>query len=110
MYFNVKNPTGEALVLTGVEASKGEEATLMITTRQSSDGEHAGPHHTDLIGMADVHSLTVPPRRTHPFEPGGDHVMLRGLTGGLPVGEVVHVTLFLESGETLRFEAEARLP
>lgn len=106
-YFNLKNPSDRPLVITGVQSDRAPDTSLMITTRQGSPG---APHHSDLIGMEDVPTLTVPPRSTHRFAPGGDHVMLRGLARGLAVGENVTITLHLEGGGELSFSAEARLP
>lgn len=112
VYFTVQNPGREPLVLSGVHTDAGGRASLMVTTRQGAGGAGSGGHghHSDLLGMADVLQLTVPARRTHRFEPGGDHVMLTGLSGGLPVGETVNVTLRTAAGEELNFPATARLP
>lgn len=107
VYFTLRNPTAEPLVLTGVRTDAGGRSSLMVTTRQGAGGHD---HHGDLLGMADVLQITVPPRATHHFEPGGDHVMLTGLSGGLPVGATVNVTLSTAAGEELSFPVTARLP
>lgn len=107
VYFTVNNPGHGPLVLTGVRTDAGGRSSLMITTRHGAAGHG---HHGDLLGMADALQIVVPPRSTHRFEPGGDHVMLTGLPGGLPVGTPVNVVLHTDGGEELGFVATARLP
>ncbi|GGT09275.1 hypothetical protein GCM10010156_77630 [Planobispora rosea] len=49
--------------------------------------------------------FTVPARGTHPLQPGGDHIMLMGVTEEVKPGAQVAFTLTLKDGSTLEFTA-----
>ncbi|MER6581028.1 copper chaperone PCu(A)C [Nonomuraea sp. NPDC001023] len=49
--------------------------------------------------------FVVPARGSHPLAPGGDHIMLMGVTGKVEPGAEVPFTLTLADGSTLRFTA-----
>lgn len=50
----------------------------------------------------------VPAGETHTLMPGADHIMLMGLSEPLLAGDTVTVTLTLDNGESVEFEAEIR--
>lgn len=52
--------------------------------------------------------IVVPAGGTHELTPGGDHVMLMDLSGPLPPGADVSVTLQFEDGSTLPVSAQIR--
>ncbi len=54
--------------------------------------------------MREVDSLKVPPQGSAELKPGADHVMLMGLKRGLKEGDVIPVSLTLESGQTLTLD------
>ncbi|MBB5966422.1 copper chaperone PCu(A)C [Planomonospora venezuelensis] len=49
--------------------------------------------------------FTVPAHGTHPLRPGGDHIMLMGVTEEVKPGAQITFTLTLEDGSTLGFTA-----
>ncbi|GHH69687.1 hypothetical protein GCM10017673_20520 [Streptosporangium violaceochromogenes] len=49
--------------------------------------------------------FVVPARGTHPLQPGGDHIMLMGVTKEVKPGAQVAFTLTLQGGESLEFTA-----
>jgi len=55
-----------------------------------------------------VESVPLPAGQPVAFEPGGLHIMLMGLVEPLVAGSVVSVTLTLESGNLVTFDAEVR--
>ncbi|MEX2441653.1 MAG: copper chaperone PCu(A)C [Pontimonas sp.] len=48
--------------------------------------------------------VVIPVGETSTLMPGGDHLMLMGLTGALLAGETIPVTLFFDSGQELTLE------
>lgn len=52
--------------------------------------------------------FTVPAGGTHELKPGGDHIMLMGLTGPIAAGQTVAVTLTTKDGATLAATALAK--
>lgn len=55
-----------------------------------------------------VESVPLPAGQPVAFEPGGLHIMLMGLVEPLVAGNVISVTLTLESGNLVTFDAEVR--
>ncbi|MBG0823724.1 copper chaperone PCu(A)C [Planomonospora sp. ID91781] len=49
--------------------------------------------------------FTVPARGTHPLQPGGDHIMLMGVTEKVEPGAQIAFTLTLSDGSALEFTA-----
>ncbi|MFI7465998.1 copper chaperone PCu(A)C [Nonomuraea sp. NPDC049646] len=49
--------------------------------------------------------FVVPARGSHPLTPGGDHIMLMGVTGKVEPGAEVPFTLTLADGSTVEFTA-----
>jgi copper(I)-binding protein len=52
--------------------------------------------------------FVIPARGRHELEPGGDHIMLVGLTAPVKAGESVEFTLTLKDGATVQFSAVAK--
>ena len=52
--------------------------------------------------------FTIPAGQSHTLAPGGDHIMLMGLSGPLEPGSDVEITLTLGDGSTTAFTAQAR--
>jgi copper(I)-binding protein len=60
------------------------------------------------MDMQMVESVPLPAGQPVAFEPGGYHIMLTGLVEPLVPGSTISVTLTLESGNLVTFEAEVR--
>jgi len=52
--------------------------------------------------------VVIPAGETSTLMPGGDHVMLMGLTAPLLAGETITVTLFFDSGQELTLDVMAK--
>jgi len=67
----------------------------------------------DVMRMREVKSIELPKGKTVSLEPGGYHIMLMNLTKPIAAGEVIPLTLVVESGgkrQTIEVKAEARAP
>ncbi len=67
----------------------------------------------DVMRMREVKAIELPKGKTVSLEPGGLHIMLMNLTKPIVAGEVIPLTLLVESGgkrQTLEVKAEARAP
>lgn len=67
----------------------------------------------DVMRMREVQSIELPKGKTVSLEPGGFHIMLMNLPKPIAAGEVIPLTLVVESGgkqQTVEVKAEARAP
>jgi copper(I)-binding protein len=67
----------------------------------------------DVMRMREVKAIDLPKGKTVSLEPGGLHIMLMNLAKPIVAGEVIPLTLVVESGgkkQTLEVKAEARAP
>jgi copper(I)-binding protein len=65
----------------------------------------------DVMIMREVKALDLPKGKTVTLEPGGFHIMLMNLKQPIAAGEVIPLTLMIESGgkkQTVEVKAEAR--
>ncbi|MDZ7594301.1 MAG: copper chaperone PCu(A)C [Thiobacillus sp.] len=65
----------------------------------------------DVMRMREVQSIELPKGKTVSLEPGGFHIMLMNLPKPIAAGEVIPLTLVVESGgkqQTVEVKAEAR--
>jgi copper(I)-binding protein len=65
----------------------------------------------DVMRMREVTSIDLPKGKTVSLEPGGFHIMLMNLPKPIAAGEVIPLTLTIESGgkrQTVEVKAEAR--
>ena len=88
----------DAILYADVDFSVAMAAEVHETT-MASDGS---------MGMQMVESVPLPAGQPVAFEPGGFHIMLMGLVEPLVAGSVISVTLTLESGNLVTFDAEVR--
>ena len=75
---------------------------------------------TDAAAMVELHEVAegvmrekegghlIPAGETLSLMPGGDHIMLMGLTEPLLAGDTISVTIELDNGETLVIDAQVR--
>ncbi len=67
----------------------------------------------DVMRMREVQAVDLPKGKTVSLEPGGYHIMLMNLAKPIAAGEVIPLTLTIESGgkrQTVEIKAEARMP
>lgn len=91
----------------------GDDPVTVVSARSSSAAS-VELHTTvrDASGSSAMQvaegGFTVPAGASLSLEPGGDHLMLMGLTGPIAPGDTVTVTLSLEDGTTYAFTALAK--
>ncbi len=67
----------------------------------------------DVMRMREVQAIELPKGRTVSLEPGGFHIMLMNLPKPIAAGDVIPLTLVVESGgkrQNVEVQAEARSP
>ncbi|MBW8329529.1 MAG: copper chaperone PCu(A)C [Thiobacillus sp.] len=67
----------------------------------------------DVMRMREVQSVDLPKGKTVSLEPGGFHIMLMNLSKPIAAGDVIPLTLVVESGgkrQNVEVKAEARSP
>lgn len=84
IYFVLRNPGADTLVLTGVEIDVANSASI-----------HQTMEHSGMSSMMPVDSVIVPPHDSAVFSPRGMHIMASGLRTGLVVGDTVVARLHL---------------
>lgn len=65
----------------------------------------------DVMRMREVQAVELPKGKTVTLQPGGYHIMLTSLTKPITAGEVIPLTLVIESGgkrQNVEVKAEAR--
>ncbi|NGX16945.1 copper chaperone PCu(A)C [Wenzhouxiangella sp. XN24] len=98
-YLSISNPGAEPLVIVGVESPAFGSVELHGTIM--TDG---------VARMREQEAVTVAPGDTVRFEPGGLHLMLMQPTDGVPTSGTVPMTLLLEDGERIEFDAPVGSP
>jgi copper(I)-binding protein len=96
-YLTLRNVSSSAVTIASVESPLAGHAMIHETTTQGGQSRMR-PHE----------QLTVAPRSTVRFEPGGLHIMLHDLKQPLTVGESVPLILGLTGGPALRVTATVR--
>ncbi|QEE62696.1 copper chaperone PCu(A)C [Salinibacterium sp. dk2585] len=98
--FAVLDNDGDAEVTVEAAATDAASATELHETVADSSG---------TMTMREVSGgFTIPGESQRVLEPGGDHLMLMGLTGPLAPGEEVSVELSFSDGSTLEFSAPVK--
>lgn len=69
---------------------------------------HAMEMHGDMMHMQKMKKVIIPAGGGITFSPGGNHVMLVGLTGKLKAGEHILITLITSEDESVTVHAEVR--
>jgi copper(I)-binding protein len=88
----IRNLSQSLLKLTGAFSSIAPEIELMITTRHLHDGQ-------EIMGMERVDTLEIPPAGVLELKPGGNHLMIMGLTSHPKEGERVKLTVQFAPGD-----------
>ena len=80
-------------------ANTGKAADALIgveTTAAKSAGVHRSAMAGEVMTMRPVTALAIAPGQTVTLQPGGDHIMMVGLTRALSQGEKIPVTLVFQ--------------
>lgn len=92
----IENHTDQDVVVLSA-TSPASESIELHETALNADGQMVM---RELEG-----GFVIPAHGQYLLEPGGNHLMLMGLTGPLLAGELVEFTLTLDDGSTIVFEA-----
>lgn len=98
VYVILTSDVDDAVISADVDINVAMSAEVHETT-SAADG---------TLGMQMVDSVALPAGQQVAFEPGGYHIMLMGLIEPLVAGNIVSVTLTLESGNLVTVDAEVR--
>lgn len=93
-YLEITNNGRSPQQLVGVDTAVAESAKFHET---QMDG--------DLMQMRPVEAIEIPAGETVQLKPGGEHIMLMGLTTPLAAGDTIILTLTFDLGATLEVKA-----
>jgi periplasmic copper chaperone A len=97
-YMKIINLSQSPLKLIGASSPIATKIEPMITTRDERDGQQ-------VMGMEGVENLEIPPGGVLELKPGGNHLMMTGLTSHPKEGERVKLTVRFAPGDQ-RLEVE----
>jgi copper(I)-binding protein len=87
VYLSLSNTTTKPVVLVGARSPAAQH--VMVHETQVSNGQSQMRHQDTVV---------IAPGQTVSFSPGGLHVMLSGIKGGMAVGQTVPLVLLLSDG------------
>ena len=91
-YMRIKNLGPSPIKLIGASSAIATKIEPMITTRRERNGQV-------VMGMESVEGLEVPPGGVLELKPGGNHLMIIGLTSHPREGEHVRLTVRFAPGD-----------
>ncbi|HTC13369.1 MAG TPA: copper chaperone PCu(A)C [Chthoniobacterales bacterium] len=91
-YMSIRNLSQSPIKLAGASSSIATNIELMITTRHPHNGQ-------EIMGMEKVDTLEIPPGGVLELKPGGNHLMIMGLTSHPREGERVKLTVQFAPGD-----------
>jgi copper(I)-binding protein len=91
-YMRIRNLSESPLLLIGASSPIATKIEPMLTTRRERNGQ-------EVIGMESVESLEIPPGGVLKLKPGGEHLMIMGLTSHPKEGERVKLTVRFAPGD-----------
>jgi periplasmic copper chaperone A len=91
-YMRIRNLSQSPIKLTGASSSIAPNIELMITTRHPHNGQ-------EIMGMEKVDTLEIPPGGILELKPGGNHLMIMGLTSHPKEGERIKLTVQFAPGD-----------
>ena len=91
-YMKIRNLGQTPVKLTGASSPIATTIEPMITTKRVRNGQ-------EIMGMENVPELEIPPGGTLELKPGGNHLMIMGLTSHPKDGERVKVTVRFAPGD-----------
>src|SRR5260370_8297036 len=91
-YMKIRNLGQAPLKLIGASSPIATRIEPMITTKQVRNGQ-------EILGMETVAELEIPPAATLDLKPGGNHLMIMGLTSHPKEGDRVKLTVRFAPGD-----------
>jgi copper(I)-binding protein len=96
-YMTIRNHGDKDIEITGIK-----------TAAAKSPEFHSMEMHDGMMHMMKMEKVIVPAHGGISFNPGGNHLMLIGLTDKLKTGEHIMMTLETSEGESIMVHAEVR--
>lgn len=100
VYLTLSNQTNSQLHLLSVKTTSNIAEDVQIHTTEMTDGMMRMRQRED--------GIVITPHSQHEFVPGGDHIMLIGLTQGLEEGCQVPLTLVFADGSEREISVEVK--
>ena len=97
-YMRITNLSASPLRLTDAYSPVATTVEPMITTRKAHEGQ-------EIMGMQSVKELLIPPGSSLELKPGGDHLMIMGLSVHPKEGDLIKLTIRFAPGEQ-KFDLE----
>ena len=91
-YMRIRNLSQSPLKLIGASSPMATKIEPMITTRHDRNGR-------EIMGMESVENLEIPPGGVLELKPGGNHLMIMGLSFHPKEGERVKLTVRFAPGD-----------
>ncbi|WP_029087681.1 copper chaperone PCu(A)C [Brevundimonas aveniformis] len=106
-------PTPNGMTMTAcyvtLTSSTGDRLSSIISPRAAQSTVHAVSTEGGVMSMSEMpDGLALPTGQTVSLAPGGDHIMLTGVTVPLAEGDLVPLALTFESGAQIALEAPVR--
>ena len=88
--------------------SGGQEVSVVAIVCDAATAPefHSMQTHDGMVHMQKMEVVSIPAGGSVRFEPGGDHLMLKGLTRELKAGDHVAIKIGLSNGESVSVAAE----
>ncbi|MDT8376550.1 MAG: copper chaperone PCu(A)C [Mariprofundaceae bacterium] len=96
-YMTIRNHGDRDIEITGIKTDVAEHPEF-----------HSMVMHDDMMHMQKMDDVVIPAHSGISFDPGGNHMMLIGLTRELKAGEHLMITLETSDGESTMIHAEVR--
>ncbi|MEX3611464.1 copper chaperone PCu(A)C [Rothia sp. LK2588] len=109
-----KASEGDMTAVFGTVKNTGDTPVTIVEATSSATGAGDTQLHTTQMDSSGASSMkqtdkfTIEPGQSLELKPGADHIMLMKLTCSMPAGTTVHMGLKTDSGEEIKFDAEAR--
>lgn len=109
-----KASEGDMTAVFGTVKNTGDTPVTIVSATSSATGAGDTQLHTTQMDSSGASSMkqtdkfTIEPGQSLELKPGADHIMLMKLTCSMPAGATVHMGLKTDSGEEIKFDAEAR--
>ncbi len=97
-YFNLCNAGAADVELIGIDTPAADVVELHETTKDANG----------VASMAPIPGVSLKPKESVSFAPGGKHVMLIGVHDGVAEGGAVTLTLHFNDGSTATVEAPVK--
>jgi len=96
-YMTIRNHGDKAVEITGIKTGIAKHPEF-----------HSMEMHDGMMHMQKMEKVVIPAHGGISFDPGGNHLMLIGLTRAVKAGEHLMITLDTSDGQSIMIHAEVR--